>query len=60
MRTLRCDLASLASVRDAAETVSRGLDKGELPPLTGFLGNAGVLMTSTTKATADGFEMTFG
>ena len=60
VRTLRCDLASLASVRAAAETVSRGLDEGELPPLTGFLGNAGVQMTSTTKTTADGFEMTFG
>jgi NAD(P)-dependent dehydrogenase (short-subunit alcohol dehydrogenase family) len=58
--TIACDLASLEDVRKAADTVRQRLDSGEIPPLGGFLGNAGLQMTSTTRTTAEGFEMTFG
>lgn len=47
-----CDLASFADIRRAAAEVDG--------PLDGFLGNAGLQMTSTRKVTADGHEMTFG
>ncbi|ONI84611.1 short-chain dehydrogenase [Saccharothrix sp. ALI-22-I] len=47
-----CDLASFADIRRAASEVDG--------PLDGFLGNAGLQMTSTRKVTADGVEMTFG
>ncbi|SEB37891.1 NAD(P)-dependent dehydrogenase, short-chain alcohol dehydrogenase family [Amycolatopsis tolypomycina] len=60
VRAAPCDLGSLAEVRAAAETVRRLLDEREIPPLTGVLANAGVQMASATKATADGFEATFG
>ncbi|MFC6090963.1 SDR family NAD(P)-dependent oxidoreductase [Saccharothrix lopnurensis] len=46
------DLASFADIRRAAARVDR--------PLDGFLGNAGLQVRSTLKATADGIEMTFG
>jgi NAD(P)-dependent dehydrogenase (short-subunit alcohol dehydrogenase family) len=55
-----CDLASLSDIRAAAAEIGRLLDSGALPPLHGFLGNAGVQQSSLTRTTADGFEMTFG
>ncbi|MEU6641964.1 SDR family NAD(P)-dependent oxidoreductase [Saccharomonospora sp. NPDC046836] len=55
-----CDLASLADVRAAVTEIERQLDAGELPALDGFLGNAGLQLTSTTRSTAEGFEVTFG
>jgi NAD(P)-dependent dehydrogenase (short-subunit alcohol dehydrogenase family) len=54
-----CDLASLADIRHAAAEVGARLDSGDLPPLRGFLGNAGVQMPTATRTTADGFETTF-
>ena len=57
--TVPCDLASLPEIRTAAAEITRRLDAGDLPPLRGFLGNAGVQMPSVTRTTADGFEMTF-
>lgn len=57
---LRCDLADLTAVRAFADDVARRLDTGELPPLRGIACNAGVLTTSATRQTADGFELTFG
>ena len=54
-----CDLASTADIRAAAHEVRRRVDAGEVPPLSGFLGNAGLQMTSRTQATPDGCEMTF-
>ncbi|NUT97195.1 MAG: SDR family NAD(P)-dependent oxidoreductase [Saccharothrix sp.] len=54
-----CDLTSLADIRRAVDEVVPLLGR-ELPPLTGFLGNAGVQHTSTSDTTADGFERTFG
>jgi NAD(P)-dependent dehydrogenase (short-subunit alcohol dehydrogenase family) len=55
-----CDLASLSDIRAAAAEIGSLLDSGALPPLRGFLGNAGVQQSSLTRTTADGFEMTFG
>ena len=46
------DLASFADIRRVAAEVDR--------PLDGFLGNAGLQVTTTRKLTADGIEMTFG
>lgn len=60
VRAVSCDLGSLAEVRTAAEAVRKLLDEREVPPLAGFLANAGVQMATATKATADGFEATFG
>ncbi len=53
--TIACDLASLCDIRRATAGI-----RENFPPLTGFIGNAGVQMTSTGTATADGFETTFG
>jgi NAD(P)-dependent dehydrogenase (short-subunit alcohol dehydrogenase family) len=58
--TVPCDLSSLSDIRKAAAEITRRLGIGDLPPLRGFLGNAGVQMPSTTRTTADGFEMNFG
>jgi NAD(P)-dependent dehydrogenase (short-subunit alcohol dehydrogenase family) len=53
VEVVRCDLASLASVREAAATVRR-----DYPPLGLLLNNAG--MVSTRRLTSvDGFELTF-
>ncbi|MEV7865526.1 SDR family NAD(P)-dependent oxidoreductase [Streptomyces sp. NPDC088124] len=53
------DLASAASVRAAAETVRRRLDSGDLPPLGGIVGNAGVSFNDAQRSTPDGYETTF-
>jgi len=53
--TLRLDLASLASVRDAASLV---LDGGRR--LDVLVANAGVMAPPTRVATADGFELQVG
>ncbi len=53
------ELASLASVRAAAAEVGRRVDGGALPPLTGFVGNAGLQLTRADRATVDGLEETF-
>jgi NAD(P)-dependent dehydrogenase (short-subunit alcohol dehydrogenase family) len=50
---LTCDLASMTSIRAVAGKLA------ELPPLHGFVGNAGLQMTSRVHATEDGFEPTF-
>ncbi|WP_238008413.1 oxidoreductase [Dactylosporangium sp. AC04546] len=51
--TVRLDLASLASVRDAAETIRRRYDRIDL-----LVNNAGV--TGMRGRTEDGFELQFG
>ncbi|MFD4032446.1 hypothetical protein ACFWVP_18450 [Streptomyces sp. NPDC058637] len=40
------DLGSLASVRSAAGRIRDRLDRGDLPPLCGFVGNAGMQYTN--------------
>ncbi|PJE99515.1 short-chain dehydrogenase [Streptomyces carminius] len=53
------DLGSLESVRTAATAIRDRLDAGDLPPLTGFTGNAGIQYTNVLTESADGFEATF-
>jgi NAD(P)-dependent dehydrogenase (short-subunit alcohol dehydrogenase family) len=53
---MKLDLASLASVRQ----FSQDIITGERPPLQAIICNAGILIVSDTRYTADGFEMTFG
>lgn len=56
---LVADLASLAEVRAAASEIVRRLDAGELPPLRGFVGNAGIQHVNARTVGADGYEATF-
>ncbi|MFC8527750.1 SDR family NAD(P)-dependent oxidoreductase [Nocardia sp. NPDC057227] len=53
------DLRSLASIRTAAERITALLDSGDLPPLHGFAGNAGIQYTNATTTGEDGYEATF-
>jgi len=53
------DLLSLGSVRAAADELIQRLDTGDLPPLRGFVGNAGLLYTNNVTESPDGFEATF-
>ncbi|AZM64204.1 MULTISPECIES: SDR family NAD(P)-dependent oxidoreductase [unclassified Streptomyces] len=55
-----CDLSSLADITRAATDIVNRLDAGHLPPLGGYLGNAGLVCTTADKHTADGYELTFG
>jgi NAD(P)-dependent dehydrogenase (short-subunit alcohol dehydrogenase family) len=57
--SVSCDLASIASIRHAAAEIGDRLDIGDLPPLRGFVGNAGLQMTTRTQATENGIETTF-
>lgn len=54
------DLASLASVRAAADRVVDLATSGAIPPVRMVGLNAGVQHISAVKQTADGFESTFG
>jgi len=53
------DLGSLESIRSAAAGIRDRLDRGELPPLRGFVGNAGIQHINAWTESADGFEATF-
>lgn len=53
------DLGSLDRVRSAATEIRDRLDRGDLPPLRGFVGNAGMQYTNALTETPDGFESTF-
>ncbi|MEV0638350.1 SDR family NAD(P)-dependent oxidoreductase [Streptomyces sp. NPDC050619] len=53
------DLGSLRSVHSAATGIRDRLADGELPPLRGFVGNAGVQYTNALTEGPDGFESTF-
>ncbi|MFE0924728.1 SDR family NAD(P)-dependent oxidoreductase [Streptomyces mutabilis] len=53
------DLGSLMSVRSAATGIRDRLDGGDLPPLRGFVGNAGIQHTNALTEGPDGFESTF-
>ncbi|MEU4485600.1 SDR family NAD(P)-dependent oxidoreductase [Streptomyces purpurascens] len=53
------DLGSLDSVRSAATEIRDRLEGGDLPPLRGFVGNAGMQYTNALTETPDGFEATF-
>jgi NAD(P)-dependent dehydrogenase (short-subunit alcohol dehydrogenase family) len=53
VEVVRCDLASLASVREAAAAVRR-----DCPPLALLVNNAGIVSTRR-RTSEDGFELTF-
>ncbi|GAA1701252.1 SDR family NAD(P)-dependent oxidoreductase [Streptomyces yatensis] len=53
------DLASLRSVRSAAAQIRDRLERGDLPPLRGFVGNAGMQYTNALTESPEGFEATF-
>ncbi|MEU0300633.1 SDR family NAD(P)-dependent oxidoreductase [Streptomyces sp. NPDC006175] len=53
------DLGSLADVSSAAGKVRVRPDRGDLPPLRGFVGNAGMQYTNALTEGPDGFEATF-
>jgi NAD(P)-dependent dehydrogenase (short-subunit alcohol dehydrogenase family) len=53
------ELESLDSMRTAIAALRGQLDRGALPPLAGFVGNAGVQFVDATRATVDGIEATF-
>ncbi|MFF4352877.1 hypothetical protein [Streptomyces sp. NPDC001530] len=52
-------LVSLESVRSDATEIRDRLDSGELPPLRGFVGNAGMQYTNGLTETPDSLESTF-
>jgi NAD(P)-dependent dehydrogenase (short-subunit alcohol dehydrogenase family) len=56
---LPCDLTSTGSIRCAATEIITLVDSGAVPPLRGFIGNAGLQLTRRTTASADGVETTF-
>jgi NAD(P)-dependent dehydrogenase (short-subunit alcohol dehydrogenase family) len=56
---IAADLGSLDSVRRAATEIRDRVDGGELPPLRGFVGNAGIQYTDALTAGPEGFESTF-
>ncbi|MFE5690412.1 SDR family NAD(P)-dependent oxidoreductase, partial [Streptomyces sp. NPDC056512] len=53
------DLGSLDSVRQAATEIRDRLDRDELPPLRGFVGNGGIQYTNALTEGPDGLEATF-
>jgi NAD(P)-dependent dehydrogenase (short-subunit alcohol dehydrogenase family) len=53
------DLSSMASAQAAAAELRAELESESLPRLAGFVGNAGVQMTSAATKTVDGLETTF-
>ncbi|MFF6999967.1 SDR family NAD(P)-dependent oxidoreductase [Streptomyces sp. NPDC008313] len=53
------DLGSLDSVQSAAAEIRERLERGDLPPLRGFVGNAGMQYTNALTKGPDGFESTF-
>lgn len=53
------DLSSLQSVRSAAARLGDQIGRGTLPPLTGFVGNAGLQLLRASDHTPDGVETTF-
>jgi NAD(P)-dependent dehydrogenase (short-subunit alcohol dehydrogenase family) len=58
-REIGCDLASLADVHAAAETVKEFLKSGVVRPLRALIANAGLSVVDTRNASADGYELTF-
>jgi NAD(P)-dependent dehydrogenase (short-subunit alcohol dehydrogenase family) len=58
-REVGCDLASLAGVHAAGETVKELLESGVVRPLRALIANAGLSVLDTRNASADGYELTF-
>jgi len=58
VETVSCDLSRLADVRAAASAAKGLLAVGAVRPLRALVANAGVSVTDTRGASADGYEMT--
>ncbi|MEU5861861.1 SDR family NAD(P)-dependent oxidoreductase [Nonomuraea sp. NPDC047529] len=56
---VQADLGSLDSVRAAAVEIRDRLDRGDLPPLRGFVGNAGIQHSNALTEGPEGLESTF-
>ncbi|RYP29809.1 hypothetical protein DL767_006550 [Monosporascus sp. MG133] len=56
---LALDLASLASARQAAESINKRIQNGEIPPIRALILNAGWQELTTQTYTNDGFDMSF-
>ncbi|RYP61750.1 hypothetical protein DL771_010021 [Monosporascus sp. 5C6A] len=56
---LPLDLASLASARQAAESINKRVQSGEIPPIRALILNAGWQEYTTQTYTNDGFDMSF-
>ncbi|KAH8171053.1 NADH:flavin oxidoreductase / NADH oxidase family protein [Sarocladium implicatum] len=56
---LALDLTSLASVRQAAERINKGVADGSIPPIKALILNAGYQEQATQTITEDGFDMSF-
>lgn len=54
-----CDLSRLADVRAAGQQAKELLDAGAVRPLHALVANAGLTVTDTHTASADGYELTF-
>jgi NAD(P)-dependent dehydrogenase (short-subunit alcohol dehydrogenase family) len=59
VEAVSCDLSRLADVRAAADAAKDLLSAGAVRPLRALVANAGVSVTDTRGASADGYEMTF-
>lgn len=59
VRAIHADLASFASIRTAVGTISGLVRSGALPPVNGFVGNAGLQFSSGARRSEDGVEATF-
>jgi NAD(P)-dependent dehydrogenase (short-subunit alcohol dehydrogenase family) len=53
---ITCDLAVPGDIRTAAVAIGRQVDAGQIPPLRGYVGNAGLMSSARTP---DGFDITF-
>lgn len=56
---VQADLTSADATAAAGRAIAASLRAGELPPLDGIAGNAGIQYTDARTSTADGFEATF-
>jgi NAD(P)-dependent dehydrogenase (short-subunit alcohol dehydrogenase family) len=56
---VEADLGSLTGAASAAAGIRDRLDRGVLPPLRGFVGNAGTQYTNALTEGPEGFESTF-
>lgn len=59
VQAVSCDLSRLADVRAATTAARKLIAAGRVRPLRALVANAGVSVTDTRVATADGYETTF-
>ncbi|CDK24476.1 unnamed protein product [Kuraishia capsulata CBS 1993] len=59
LTTVKCNLSSVASTKQALEEIERLVQEGKIPPIKVVLFNAGVSHMTRTTSSKDGFEETF-